>query len=164
MTNKEPEKPKRELEVVRGEIVGEEPLVPGLRKFTRRTKDAISKSMAEGLPLSTAAALAGVAPSTAQKWVERGLEMEEGPLYDFAIKIIKAKAGFQAEIVKGWIELARETKQWAGLATYLERTDPGNFRRPSEKAGDVNVNVVVGDFEKTLHTLAQKGKLEYDGG
>ena len=148
-------------EVVSGELV-DEVLVPGMRKFTRRTKESITKSMAEGLPLSTAAALAGVSPRTASTWVERGLELDKGPLHDFAIKCIKAKANFQAEVVKGWIELARETKQWAGLATYLERTDPGNFRRPSEK-GDVNVQVVVGDFEKTLHSLAQKGKLDYEG-
>lgn len=153
--------PNNEEEVLEGEIV-EDKRRPGRpTKLTDKTVATLCKHLAAGLPMSVAAPLADVHPVTVERWL-RQFEAEgfddDSEDAQLLMKILKAKAKHRKEIIEKWIELAKETKQWAGLATYLERTDPDNFKRPSEKT-KANDNV-IGVLEVRLHEMERKQKPE----
>lgn len=151
--------PNNDDEVLEGEIVEAKPQRP--TKLTDKVIAELCKHLSEGLPLSVAAPLADVHPRTVQRWLnkfENDEFDEDSEDAKLLMKVLKAKATHRQAMIKDWIALAKETKQWAGLATYLERTDPDNFKRPSEKKS-ANENV-IGVLEVRLHEMERKQKPE----
>lgn len=103
-------------------------------KITRG--DAIVHLLGRGLYVEDAAAIAGVARSTAFDWIARGEEWigsEEVPenervYLDFSVAVEKARAEAR-EVALGTIRKAAADGQWQAAAWYLERTAPNRYAR-----------------------------------
>lgn len=128
--------------------------------FTLEVAEDIVSAAAEGLPLTSCAALAGVSKHTVNDWMQKGEEGHERYV-DFAMAVRKAQAEYKLELIRKVKDIGVSTNQWAALMTILERVYGDEFRRPTEKQ-DITVN--VGILEKRVHELAAQGEVVYDGG
>lgn len=130
-------------------------------KFTPTLVKNILKSLDKGLPFNHACALAGIHPTSGQRYLAQGAEDPDGPMGEFALEVYKRRAQYMEGLIEEWRETASMTKQWAGLATLAERLDPENFSQKKNQT-NVAVQVNVGSFEKKLHEI--QTQTTYDGG
>ena len=70
----------------------DEPRPPGRPlTYTPELGDKICAAVGAGVPLSTAARYAQVDPETAQRWVDKGKELGQGPLWEFSERVAKLR-------------------------------------------------------------------------
>ena len=128
--------------------------------FTLEKQEDIISAAAEGLPLSSCAAMAGVSRHTLEDWMQKGEEGHER-YAEFALAVRKVQAEYKLNLLRKVKEIGIDTNQWAALMTILERVYGDEFKRPTEKQ---SVTVNVGILEKRVHELAAQGEVVYDGG
>lgn len=135
-------------------------------ELTQDVADTLLTSL-ERMPIKSACALAGVAPSTYRRWVRRGEAGE--PLYEeFAIKARRVRASFAQELVRG-IETAGKD-DWRASAWLLERLFPREFglrqriearHRARIESGSTrepqpDLSVLTNDELRTYHDILTK--------
>lgn len=92
-------------------------------KYTPEIGDAICLLLTQGNYLQDAAAKNGIAPRTAEDWIQRG-EQGKKPYDDFARKVAEARAHFVTQAVR---MIKAGAPNWKALAWLLERTRPRQF-------------------------------------
>lgn len=111
------------------------------------TPDRLAKIL-ESVNLGAADLLCGMAAGveygTIRQWVIRGEEEGEGPFYDFAKALEKAK-GDRTNRLLGYIETAAKDGTWQAAAWKLERLHSEQYGRTIQRVEhiDAHGNVVV---------------------
>lgn len=140
-------------------------------KLTKVVEDSILASLEEGLPLSTAARLAGVAADTVREWIARGKGTDGRPRVAryavFAQRITRARANAEAALVaqvrKG--VTGGGLPDWKASAWLLERTRPEQYGQTVQVKAkvDAELNETIGrlragldpaTYERVLGVLA----------
>ena len=94
-------------------------------KFNESVGAVIVRGVSIGLPVKTAASLAGIAPSTAFEWLRDGKRNRSPALATFAERVSQAKVSAVCEAV-GTIWRAGD-KDWKAAAKWLELLHPAEF-------------------------------------
>jgi transposase len=115
--------------------------------FTPAAQEAVVTAVTAGNTRSTAAAYAGVARSTLQRWLARGKKARRGAFRDFWDRLKKAEA--EAVIRNVAIVQKAAEKQWQAAAWWLERRryddwalrDKGKLAELSETVRKLEVDI-----------------------
>lgn len=119
-------------------------------KLTPQLHLEIVKFIEAGNYIETAAAVAGVSPSTLRHWIRRGARQRDGPYRLFSEAVKRAEARAEASALVR-IRQAGE-KNWTAEAWYLERKFPHKWGRWERGASDVPQ-----DDDRTRQILKNKG-------
>ncbi len=93
--------------------------------------------------LSDAARFAGIPPGLLYAWLEHGRNHPSGPLGRFAADVDRIRAEHNTHLKAEVERLAKERKDWQGIARIGEQYDSESWQRPSEGKGtQVTVNII----------------------
>lgn len=112
-------------------------------KLDDKRQARILEAIRDGLPYTTACALAGIHYSTFAEWKLKG-EDPASPYAEFAMSVKEAEAEAEALHVKR-IESASKNGQWQASAWFLERRHPQQWgrteRQEQQHSGQVEIVV-----------------------
>jgi hypothetical protein len=113
-------------------------------KLDSTTQQKFIDAVREGLPYSTACALAGIAETTFAVWRQRADAEPESPYAGFVRALKEAEAEAEAANVKR-IRSAADNGQWQAAAWILERRHPDKWARTdrTEQQHSGQVEIVV---------------------
>lgn len=108
------------------EAGGEE---PGGRdpKLTKERQEAICSAIEDGKSVTSAARMAGVAPSTVYAWIDRGEDQTEGIYAEFSERFARARGHGEDFYVTSAIRLAQEEGDLATLMSMLKQRYPESW-------------------------------------
>lgn len=113
-------------------------------KFDAECQERFIEAVREGLPYSTACALANIADSTWANWRHRAEAEPDSPYFAFlqAVKAAEAEAE-QANLTR--IRKAADNGQWQASAWILERRHPDKWGRTErqEQTHNGQVEIVI---------------------
>lgn len=89
--------------------------------------------MIAGTHLEPACALAGLSSSTVRSWLKAGDADESTPEGLFSRAVREARATVEAKISRNVIKASETPAFWTAGITYLERTAPERWARPSDR-------------------------------
>ena len=119
-------------------------------KLDDATQQKFLEAVREGLPYSTACALAGIGETTFAVWRQRADAEPESPYAGFMRALKEAEAEAEAANVKR-IRSAADNGQWQAAAWILERRHPDKWARTerSEQQHSGQVEIVVRREQKS---------------
>ena len=119
-------------------------------KLDTTTQQKFLDAVREGLPYSTACALAGIAETTLHNWRLKGEQDPDSPYFEFLRSVKEAEAEAEAANVKR-IRSAADNGQWQAAAWILERRHPDKWGRTDrqEQQHSGQVEIVVRREQKT---------------
>lgn len=116
-------------------------------KLNADKQSKILEAVREGLPYTTACALAGIHYSTFAEWKLKGEQDPESVYADFAMAVKEAEAEAEAANVKR-IRSAADNGQWQAAAWILERRHPDKWGRTDRQQVSGQVSIVNVDYSK----------------
>lgn len=131
-------------------------------KLTPERSRKIIKAIKEGSPHETAAASAGIAPSTFYDWLAKGEQYETGVYREFAEKIRQAEAIAESERIRR-INKAGKEGDWKADAWYLERRYPDKWGRRHISAELSHSGEVLNRHEYETEDLIQQLQEDDEG-
>lgn len=119
-------------------------------KLDDATQQKFLEAVREGLPYSTACALAGIGETTFAVWRQRADAEPDSPYAGFMRALKEAEAEAEAANVKR-IRSAADNGQWQAAAWILERRHPDKWARTerSEQQHSGQVEIVVRREQKS---------------
>lgn len=119
-------------------------------KLDSATQQKFIDAVREGLPFSTACALAGIADTTFANWRHRAESEPDSLYFGFMQAVKEAEAEAEAANVKR-IRSAADNGQWQAAAWILERRHPDKWARTerSEQQHSGQVEIVVRREQKS---------------
>lgn len=119
-------------------------------KLDDATQQKFLNAVREGLPYSTACALAGIGETTFAVWRQRADAEPDSPYAGFMQALKEAEAEAEAANVKR-IRSAADNGQWQAAAWILERRHPDKWARTerSEQQHSGQVEIVVRREQKS---------------
>src|SRR5262245_28587191 len=100
-------------------------------KLTPEVQDQLCKALRTGCSLRDAALLAGIYPSTLQRWLARGRAEQQGGYCDLREAVTRARCLWRAAMLA---QVRRASKRdWRAAAWALERLGGRRYRRKDER-------------------------------
>lgn len=125
-------------------------------KLTPDVADAVVRSVADGLPRGTAAALAGVSASVVYNWLRAGRKRQGKRFVQFLHRIQKAEAEAVLARVRQ-INRAAQSGTWQAAAWWLERRHPEEFGSERRQIRELarQVREVIEQFNRLPRAVGQ---------
>lgn len=86
-----------------------------------------------GVHLEPACLVAGVHVDTVRKWLKRGETDDSGPYRQLVRAVNLARGAVESDVTKCIIAAGKLPQYWTAAATYLERTHPARWGKPSDR-------------------------------
>lgn len=94
--------------------------------------------LAAGVHVEPACSIAGISAAAVGNWIKRGNEEEaaglDGPHVTFMRAVKACRAGVEARVTRNILAASEKPAFWAAGMTYLERTSPDRWARPSDRS------------------------------
>lgn len=117
-----------------------------------------------GVHLEPACSIAGISLDAVRVWMKRG-EQGEQPYALFARAVNAARASIESEVTRNILAASKLPAYWTAGATYLERTHPARWAKPSDRQdrqtaaievhvhGIASTEVLIGVTERDTRAL-----------
>jgi hypothetical protein len=129
------------------------PPPPEPKLLTPEVQAAVCKHVADGVPLTFAAALAGISPRSLFGWLKKGRAEETPNTIALLAAVTKARAEAVALRISR-IAKAAQDGSWQADAWHLERTSPEHFG--SDRRELRELRKTLADLTERLARLASK--------